>query len=285
MNADPENDLAPSFASKDETAAAASSFASAPTLQPLTYQEVRVLGCLVEKEMTTPEYYPLTLNALIAACNQSTNREPVMKLDEGAVREALEGLKSRGYALQVTMAGARVQKYKHNLEHKLPRLEKPTQALLCVLLLRGPQTPGELRQRTERMYSFPDIAATESAIRELMTYPETPLVESIPAGGGRKTITYVHLLGGPVVTSGVATSSAGEAAVQANTDIAWRERLETEIATLRDEVAELKRRLSSLEFREAGGSFSEIGGGGSGSSGATSASLGGEELTGGGFIP
>ena len=288
MNADPENDLAPTFDATDEpvavAAASSPTSASTPTLQPLTYQEVRVLGCLVEKEMTTPEYYPLTLNALIAACNQSTNREPVMKLDEAAVREALEGLKSRGYALQVTMAGARVQKYKHNLEHKLPRLEKPTQALLCVLLLRGPQTPGELRQRTERMYSFPDIAAAESAIRELMTYPETPLVESIPAGGGRKTITYVHLLGGPVETSGVASSTAGVAEVQANTDIAWRERLETEIATLRDEVAELKRRLGSLELRESGGSFSEIGSGGS-STGVTSATIGGEELTGGGFIP
>ena len=283
MNADTEHD----FGTTEDHAADASS-ATAPTatgtLQPLTYQEVRVLGCLVEKEMTTPEYYPLTLNALVAACNQTTNREPAMKLEESTVREALEGLKTRGYALQVTLAGARVQKYKHNLDHKLPRLEKPTQALLCVLLLRGPQTAGELRQRAERMYSFSDIPATETALRELMTYPESPLVESIPAGGGRKTITYVHLLGGPVETSGVATSSAGEAEVQAHTDIAWRERLESEIAMLRDEVAELKRRLGSLELREAGGSFSEIGGGGSSSS-ATSATLGGEELTGGGFIP
>jgi uncharacterized protein YceH (UPF0502 family) len=282
MNADSENDFAPTFDATDDSAAAAASPSSAPTLQPLTYQEVRVLGCLVEKEMTTPEYYPLTLNALIAACNQSTNREPVLKLDETAVREALEGLKSRGYAMQVTLAGARVQKYKHNLDHKLPRLEKPTQALLCVLLLRGPQTAGELRTRTERMHAFTDIGAAEAAIRELMTYPDTPLVESIPAGGGRKTITYVHLLGGPVVTSGVATSSAGEAEVQANTDIAWRERLETEIATLRDEVAELKRRLSSLELRESGGSFSEIGSSGSS---PRSSSIGGEEVTGGGFIP
>jgi uncharacterized protein YceH (UPF0502 family) len=275
MNSDTENEFSPASGADADVS-------PAPTLQPLTYQEVRVLGCLVEKEMTTPEYYPLTLNALIAACNQTTNREPVLKLDEDTVREALEGLKTRGYALQVTLAGARVQKYKHNLDHKLPRLEKPTLALLCVLLLRGPQTAGELRQRTDRMYSFPDIPAAESAIRELMTYPETPLVESIPAGGGRKTITYVHLLGGPVETSGVASSSAGEAEVQANTDIAWRERLESEIAMLRDEVADLKRRLGSLELREAGGSFSDIGGG---SSTPRSASIGGEEVTGGGFIP
>ncbi|QIF00189.1 DUF480 domain-containing protein [Roseimicrobium sp. ORNL1] len=278
MNADDT----PELDSIDEPAEGATTPSASSTLQPLTYQEVRVLGCLVEKEMTTPEYYPLTLNALVAACNQTTNREPVLKLDEDTVREALEGLKSRGYALQVTLAGARVQKYKHNLGHKLPRLEKPTLALLCVLLLRGPQTAGELRQRAERMHAFADIPATESAIRELMTYPETPLVESIPAGGGRKTITYVHLLGGPVETSGVATSSAGEAAVQANTDIAWRERLENEIANLRDEVAELKRRLGSLELREAGGSFSDIGGSGST---PRSATLGGEEVTGGGFIP
>lgn len=277
MNADDTSELDSTY-----TPEGAPTPSGASALQPLTYQEVRVLGCLVEKEMTTPEYYPLTLNALVAACNQTTNREPVLRLDEDTVREALEGLKSRGYALQVTLAGARVQKYKHNLSHKLPRLEKPTLALLCVLLLRGPQTAGELRMRAERMHAFADIPAAESAIRELMTYPETPLVESIPAGGGRKTITYVHLLGGPVETSGVATSSAGEAAVQANTDVAWRERLESEIATLRDEVADLKRRLGSLELREAGGSFSDIGGSGST---PRSATLGGEEVTGGGFIP
>ncbi len=263
----------------DSDAASLESETPAPALQPLTFQEARVLGCLMEKEMTTPEYYPLTLHALIAACNQTTNREPVLSLDETTVREALAGLKSRGYALQVTLVGARVQKYKHDLAHKLPRLEKPAQALLCVLLLRGPQTSGELRQRTERMFPFADIASVEAALRELMTYPETPLVASIPPGGGRKTITYVHLLGGPVETSGVATSAAGEAAVQANTDMAWRERLESDLNALRDEVAELKRRLSAVELREAGGASHGIGGG-------TIASPGGEELTGGGgFIP
>lgn len=269
MNATDQDSV---FSQPEQETAASSS--PAPTLQPLTYPEVRVLGCLLEKEKTTPEYYPLTLNALVAACNQTTNREPVLTLDEATVREALMGLKSRGYALQITMAGARVQKYKHDLEHKLPRLERPTQALLCILLLRGPQTAGELRQRAERMHPFPDVPSVESSLRELMTYPDTPLVASIPAGGGRKAITYVHLLGGPVETSGVASSAAGEAAVQANTDMAWRERLEAEMNSLRDEVADLKRRLESLELREAGG---------------RSASLDGEELTGGGagggFIP
>ena len=271
MNADPDT---PDINGEGTTSGHAS-------LQPLTFEEVRVLGCLVEKEMTTPEYYPLTLNALIAACNQTTNREPVMGLDEATVREALEVLKSRGYVLQVTLAGARVQKYKHSLLTKFPRLEKPTLALLGVLLLRGPQTAGELRQRTERMYSFGDMGSVESGLRELMAYAETPLAVSIPAGGGRKAITYVHLLGGPVESSGVATSSAGEAAVRANTEVAWRERIEGEIAALRDEVAELRRRLAAAELRESGSSGNGIGGGS-----PTSASLGGEELTGGGsFIP
>ena len=128
-----------------------------PTFAPITFEEARVLGCLIEKESTTPEYYPLTLNQLAAACNQSTNREPVVAFDESTVQQALEGLKARQLAFQVTIPGARVQKFKHNATGKFPRLEKPTLALLCVLLLRGQQTAGELRQRTERLFNFGDL--------------------------------------------------------------------------------------------------------------------------------
>ena len=131
------------------------------TLEPITFEQSRVLGCLLEKEMTTPENYPLTLNSLVSACNQSSNREPVVSFDEATVLDALEELKTRGLAFQVSIPGARVQKFKHNLNGKFPRLEKPGLALMCVMLLRGPQTAGELRQRTERMQAFPDIPSVE----------------------------------------------------------------------------------------------------------------------------
>src|SRR5262245_25998116 len=107
--------------------------ASTPALEPITFEQSRVLGCLIEKEMTTPENYPLSLNSLVAACNQSSNREPVVSFDETTVLDALEALKARGFAFQVTIPGARVQKFKHNLNGKFPRLEKPGLALMCVL--------------------------------------------------------------------------------------------------------------------------------------------------------
>jgi uncharacterized protein YceH (UPF0502 family) len=208
------------------------------SVAPITFEQARVLGSLVEKEMTTPENYPLTLNSLVTACNQSSNREPVVSFDEATVLEALDVLKSRGLAFQVTIPGARVQKYKHNLNGKFPRLEKPGLALMCVLLLRGAQTAGELRARTVRMHAFEDIPSLEGALQELINYPETPLAASIPAGGGRKTVTYAHLLcgaegihHGPVVstTSGSHTGDAD-----------WKSRIEQELAALRDEVAELR---------------------------------------------
>jgi uncharacterized protein YceH (UPF0502 family) len=219
----------------EETAAS-----SEPTsFAPITAEQARVLGSLVEKEMTTPENYPLTLNSLVTACNQSTNREPVVSFDEATVLEALDVLKSRGLAFQVSIPGARVQKYKHNLNGKFPRLEKPGLALMCVLLLRGAQTAGELRARTVRMHAFEDIPALEAALQELINYPESPLAISIPAGGGRKTVTYAHLLCGSEGihhASVVSPTSVGHAP-----DADWKSRIEEELAALRNEVAELRR--------------------------------------------
>ena len=220
---------------------------SAPTsaIPPITGEQARVLGCLLEKELTTPENYPLTLNSLLLACNQTTNREPVVNFSEDTVRDALEALKPRGFAFQVSIPGARVQKFKHNLNGKFPRLEKPGLALMAVLLLRGPQTVGELRQRTERLQTFPDLAAVESALKELEDYPDTPLVTMLPAGGGRKAVTFAHLLCGPVDTTtppvihvSLPTSSG---------DGAWRERIERELVDLRSEVAELRAQLASRQ--------------------------------------
>jgi uncharacterized protein YceH (UPF0502 family) len=222
------------------------------TLEPITFEEARVLGCLLEKEMTTPENYPLSLNSLVAACNQSSNREPVVNFDEAAVLAALEELKTRGLAFQVSVPGARVQKYKHNLNGKFPRLEKPGLALMCVMLLRGPQTAGELRQRTERMQAFPDIPAVETSLQELVNYPETPLVVRIPAGAGRKAVTYAHLLCGPVESHQAATPSIASSS-RTSVDTEWKERIEQELALLRNEVAHLRSLLNAEPDQSASG--------------------------------
>ena len=160
----------------------------------LTFNEARVLGCLLEKEATTPDYYPLSLNSLHSACNQSSNRDPVTDLGTGEIEEALEGLRYKSLALLVRQAGARVPKSKHTLEKEFPYLTEAQSALLCVLLLRGRQTAGELRQRTERIHPFSDIDAVEKSLQELIENKPSPLVKRIPAGGGRRVETFVQLL-------------------------------------------------------------------------------------------
>lgn len=213
-----------------------------PAPPPLAAIEVRILGCLIEKELTLPDYYPLTLNSLVNACNQTTNREPVMSLGESTVAEALHGLKQRGYVFQVTMAGARVQKFKHNIQGKYPRLEKAGIALLAVLLLRGVQTLGELRQRTERMQPFPDLESVEAELQKLIDYPDGALVACLPAGSGRRVAAYAHLLSGePVIESPplVVVAPRTDDAI----DPAWKNHVEAEIESLKAEVARLKEQL------------------------------------------
>lgn len=156
--------------------------------------EQRVLGCLVEKQMSTPDYYPLTLNALVNACNQSTNRDPVMALEESAVQEALHGLRERQVVWFVDAAGSRVQKYEHRIAEALG-LSVQEAAILAELLLRGPQTPGELRSRCTRMYPFPDLQEVEAALG-VMLEAEPPLVARLPRQPGTKETRYAHLLGG-----------------------------------------------------------------------------------------
>lgn len=216
---------------------------------PLTFEQVRVLGCLLEKEATTPDYYPMTLNGLTTACNQSTNREPVVAFAEETVTEALEGLKARQFALQVTLAGSRVQKFKHNLDRKLPWLEKPQIAVLCVLMLRGAQTIGELRQRTERLYAFPDLTSLEATLQTMITGDgNEPTVVLFPPGPGRKSPLYVHTLSGvpeaPTIQGGtVVTESFAPSASAREDDQLWRARIEGEIADLRAQLADLKAKL------------------------------------------
>lgn len=213
---------------------------------PLTAVEARIIGCLIEKEITLPDYYPLTLNSLVTACNQSSNRDPIMSLDEGTVQRAVENLKSRGWIFQVTVAGARVQKFRHNVKGKLPRLEKPSLALLAVLLLRGVQTAGELRQRVDRMQTFPDLESVESELTEtLINYPEGAVATCLPSGPGRRVAQYAQLLTGEPSTAPaetiVAPAPAPVAApVISDADREWKERMEIEIQLLKAQLARLK---------------------------------------------
>jgi len=204
--------------------------------------EVRVLGALLEKETTTPDYYPMSLNALINACNQRSNREPVMNLDEGAVREALDSLNGKGLAGPISSAESRVTKYVHRLQETF-NFDRRETALLCVLFLRGPQTPGELRGRTERMYRFDGLEAVESALHRLIER-EPPLVKKFPRLPGTKESRYAHLLAGEV-EAGVELNAASEAAECETERIA---RLESEVAALQQEIADLKQQFT--DFRK-----------------------------------
>src|SRR5881394_2640137 len=164
---------------------------NAPTLL-INDAEVRVLGSLIEKDITTPDYYPLSLNALVNACNQKNNRDPVMTLDEAAVRGALATLQERRMAGPAGGADSRVTKYEHRLQEVF-NFTRPEIAVLCVLLLRGPQTPGELRGRTERMYRFETLDDVQSTLQRL-AQRDPPLVKVLPRQPGTKESRWVHLM-------------------------------------------------------------------------------------------
>ena len=214
------------------------------TLQ-LSDTEVRVLGALIEKESTTPEYYPLSLNALLNACNQKSNRHPVTTLDEDAVRQAIRTLSEQ--ALVRSAGGdSRVPKFEHRI-NELYNFHRNELAILCVLLLRGPQTPGELRTRTDRLYSFGDLEAVHSALGLLMRR-DPPLVKILPRQPGTKEARYTHLLGGDTA----AQHSSSEIFVE-NLTAAPHMPARTisspdspRILQLESEVAELKAQLHSL---------------------------------------
>jgi hypothetical protein len=199
--------------------------------------EARVLGALIEKDLGTPEYYPLSLNALTNACNQKTNRDPVTSLDEAAVAAAILRLRDKRMAAAVSAAGSRVEKYAHRLadNFNFPAREL---AILSVLLLRGPQTPGELRERAGRLHSFDDIEAVEATLNRLMERDPEPLVKRLPRAPGTKESRYAHLFSGDVV------SAEPEPAAPPPDRVS---RLESEIAALRAEVAELREQF--LGFR------------------------------------
>src|ERR1700693_3752099 len=168
--------------------------------------ETRVLGSLVEKDVTTPDYYPLSLNALVNACNQKNNRDPVMNLDEEAVRQALDTLQEKRLAGPASGADSRVTKYEHRAQEVFNFTRGET-AILCVLLLRGPQTPGELRGRTERMFRFETLDDVQSSLQRLMQR-DPPLVKVLPRQPGTKEYRYVHLLAGDVAGAEFPESAA-----------------------------------------------------------------------------
>jgi hypothetical protein len=210
----------------------------------LNHIEVRVLGALVEKDITTPDYYPLSMNALVNACNQKNNRDPVTTLDEDAVRDALQGLQEQGLAGPARDADSRVTKYEHRLQEVF-NFTRGEIAVLCVLLLRGPQTPGELRGRTERMHRFEDLDQLQFAIQRLMQR-EPPLVTVLPKAPGTKEARYAHLLGGEV--EGFEPQSTGESTAVAtgSKDAERLLQLEQHVSELQDHVAELRQEFANF---------------------------------------
>jgi uncharacterized protein len=195
--------------------------------EPLHPAEVRVLGALLEKEITTPEDYPLTVNALVNACNQKSNRDPVVNYTEEVVQQALALLRHKGLAVRISGSGHRVEKYGHLLGEKL-NLGRRESAVLCMLMLRGPQTVGELRGRTERMYEFTELADVEHCLESLSTRQPDPLVAPMPRG------RWAQLLGG------TPDPTAEEAPSAPPSD------LEHRVTTLEREVADLKQMLESF---------------------------------------
>jgi uncharacterized protein YceH (UPF0502 family) len=219
--------------------------ASTPPRFELDAIEVRVLGSLVEKDITTPDYYPLSLNALLAACNQKNNRDPVLSLDEGSVRQALSSLAVKRLAGPVSGADSRVTKYEHRLQEVF-NFDRREIALLAVLLLRGAQTLGELRGRSERLYRFDSLEDVESALERLMRR-EPPLVRTLPRQPGTKESRYMHLFSGGTLPP-VDQSAQLSASPAAGSDGERMAKLESELHSLKAQVEDLRRQL--LDFIE-----------------------------------
>lgn len=205
----------------------------------LTAHEARIIGCLLEKQVTTPEQYPLSVNAVTMACNQKTNREPVLSLSEYDVQELLDELVKRHYLRTVTGFGNRVTKYEQrfcNSEFGALKLNAAEVALITTLLLRGPQTPGELRGRAQRMYEFADMAEVEKTLETLAQREDGPFVARLPREPGKRESRYMHLFSGELDSLDL----TAEATPPASDSLAAR------VEALEGEVAELKQRLDSL---------------------------------------
>ncbi|MDX6839572.1 DUF480 domain-containing protein [Hafnia paralvei] len=209
---------------------------------PLSPLEARVIGCFLEKQVTTPDQYPLSLNGLTTACNQKTNREPVLELSESDVQSTLDMLMKKHQVRSLSIPGSRVMKYEHrfcNSEFGNLKFSEAEVAVVCCLLLRGPQTPGELRTRTNRLYEFSDVTQVEQVLNELAAREDGPFVVRLQREAGKRESRYAHLFSGEV--ENVATSVTDNLMATLGDDS-----LAERVASLEAEVAELKARVDSL---------------------------------------
>ena len=214
----------------------------------LTLHEARVIGCLLEKEVTTPEQYPLSLNALTLACNQKTSREPVLELTEAQVQAALDSLNKKRLISEQSGFGSRVVKYKHrfcNTEFSELQLSSAAVAIVCLLLLRGPQTPGELRTRSNRLHDFKDVLEVEACIKQLMQR-DKPVLAQLPREPGKRECRYTELFsqGAEQISAASFTNATNADAHPLNEQD--RQQLEARVTQLEEQVAELKDKLESL---------------------------------------
>ncbi|MBW0281067.1 MAG: DUF480 domain-containing protein [Shewanella xiamenensis] len=214
----------------------------------LTLHEARVIGCLLEKEVTTPEQYPLSLNALTLACNQKTSREPVLELTEAQVQAALDSLNKKRLISEQSGFGSRVVKYKHrfcNTEFSELQLSSAAVAIICLLLLRGPQTPGELRTRSNRLHDFKDVLEVEACIKQLMER-DKPVLAQLPREPGKRECRYTELFsqGAEQISAASFTNATNADAHPLNEQD--RQQLEARVTQLEEQVAELKDKLESL---------------------------------------
>src|SRR6202795_2047922 len=205
--------------------------------------EARVLGALLEKEITTPDYYPLSLNSLVNACNQKSNRDPVMNVKEDSIRDALRTLQDNSLVRSVSAVDSRVTKYEHRLQEAF-NFDRREAALFCELLLRGPQTTGELRTRAERMHPFDDLSEAQSALQRLMNR-EPPLVKVLARQPGTKESRYIHLLSGDVKPVSSTAGREAPAALEPE-KMDGISRLSSEMAELRRDMADLKQQFAAF---------------------------------------
>jgi uncharacterized protein YceH (UPF0502 family) len=208
--------------------------------------EARVVGCLIEKQITTPDQYPLSLNALVNACNQRSNRDPVMSADEEAIQGTLDHLIRKHLVIEKSGFGSRVPKYQHrfcNTEFGTLKFTPQELAIVCELLVRGPQTPGELRTRAARMASFSEVGQVETALESLSSRADGPFVVRLPREPGRRDSRYAHLFSGAVTIPAATEESITGSSVASSPALSRLERLEEEVRQLKEELKDIKARL------------------------------------------
>jgi len=222
----------------------------------LTFIEARVIGCLIEKQITTPDQYPLSLNALVNACNQKSNRDPVLDLDERTVQQTLDDLGRKHFVVEKSGFGSRVPKYQHrfcNTEYGTLKLDPQELAIVCELLLRGPQTPGELRSRASRMASFTDVSEVEAALNRLSAREDGPFVVRLAREAGRRDSRYAHLFSGEVAGGSDEAEVPRSATLSTPAETAFPDmRQEQRLARLEEEVRALRAELTDLRTRLGG---------------------------------